>query len=199
MQRPRRILVKELFTVSDQTVVHRCDRLAGENPPDKLFELAIQRLLLARDVAADKYASRQLIDDPVREHQILQAVASALNASGHCQAGIQFFRDQIEANKAIQRGLHHRWYAHPEEVPPVHGSLAAEVRPKLDHINSQIVWQLKCLTEMPRVSREHLADLADKRLATAVSERQLPRLHRAAALFAMRSLCIVDSTPRTVR
>lgn len=181
--------------MSDQTVVHR-GHLAGEGAPDELLELVIQRLLLAQDAAAVKYESRQPIDDPVREHQILHAAASALNASGHCrQAGIQFLRDQIEANKVIQRGLHHRWYAHPEEVPPVHHSLATEVRPKLDHITRQIIWQFECQAEMPRVSREHLIDVTDKRLSTAVSDRQLPRLLRAAVLFAMRSLCTADSTP----
>jgi hypothetical protein len=42
---------------------------------------------------------------------------------------------------------------------------------------------------MPRMSQEHVAGLVEMRLAAEVSPRQLPLLHRAAALFAMRSLC----------
>jgi chorismate mutase len=112
---------------------------------------------------------------------------------------MQFFRDQIEANKVIQRGLHHRWYAHHEEVPFARSGLAAEVRLKIDRINRQIIRQFESAAEMPRMSQGDVANLLDKRLAAEVSARQLPRLHRAAALFAMRSLCTearrVPATP----
>ena len=156
----------------------------------KLLDLVIQRLALAHEVAAAKYANGRPIDDRVREREILQAVAGALEASGpNQQAGIQFFRDQIEANKVIQRGLHHRWYAHPEEVPLAPRGPAAEVRPMIDRINTQIIQQFKSTAKIPRMSQADVADLVDKRLAAEVSARQLPRLHRAAALFAMRSLC----------
>lgn len=162
----------------------------GEGPLGTLLDLVIQRLVVARDVAAVKYATGEPIEDPVREDEVLRAVASALNDGGHCQhAGMQFFRDQIEANKAIQRGLHHRWLVHPQEVPPAPRSLAAEIRPRLDRINSQIICEYERLAGMPRVSPEDLAGMVDKRLPAVVSERQLPRLHRAAVLFAMRSLC----------
>jgi chorismate mutase len=177
--------------MSDQTIVPHCGHPAGENPLDNLLELVVQRLILAQDVAAVKYTLRKPIDDPVRERKILQAVASALNACGrHEQAGLQFFRDQIEASKVIQRGLHHRWHAHPEEVPPVCRSLDAEVRPKLDHITKQIVRQFECTAGMPRMRRTDVAELVDKRLSTSMPAQQLPRLHRHVALFAMRSLCV---------
>jgi chorismate mutase len=50
---------------------------------------------------AVKYANGQPIDDRAREREILQDVAGALEAGPYTQAGIQFFRDPIEANKAI--------------------------------------------------------------------------------------------------
>jgi hypothetical protein len=81
------------------------------------------------------------------------------------------------------------WHAHPEEVPSAYLSLAAEVRPRLDRITTQIMLQFESVAKMPRVSFGAVADLVDERLATEASARQLPRLHRAAALFAMRSLC----------
>ena len=176
--------------MTDQTAVHRCGCPAAEGPLDKLVELVVQRLALAHDVAAVKYANGQPIDDRVREEEILQAVASAPGASGPCrQTEIQFFRDQIEASKVIQRGLHHRWHAHPEEVPAAYLSLAAEARPKLDRITTQIMRQFESAAKMPRVSLADVSDLVDKRLSTEASARRLPRLYRAAALFAMRSLC----------
>ena len=103
--------------MSDQLAVHRCGCPAAEGPLGKLIELVVQRLTLAHDVAAVKYANGQPIDDRAREPEILQDVAGALEAGPYQQAGIQFFRDQIEANKVIQRGLHHRWHAHPRRGP----------------------------------------------------------------------------------
>jgi chorismate mutase len=190
-----------MFFMRDQPAVHRRCRVAAEGPLGKLIELVVQRLALAHDVAAVKYANGQPIDDRVREGEILQALTSAPEVSGpYRQTGIQFFRDQIEANKVIQRGLHHRWQAHPEEVPSAYPSLAAEIRPQLDRITTQIMLQLKSVAEMPRVSPGDVADLVDERLATEASARQLPRLHRAAALFAMRSLCTESArVPRAAR
>ena len=182
--------------MSDQPAVHPCGCPAAEDPLGKLLELVVQRLALAHDVAAVKYANGRPIDDRVREREILQAVASALEASGpYRRAGTQFFRDQIEANKVIQRGLHHRWRAHPEEVSAAHRSLATEVRPKLDGITRQMMREFESVAGMPRVSLEDVAALIDKRLSAEVSVRQLPRLHRAAALFAMRSLCAEAGLP----
>lgn len=177
--------------MSDQTIVPHCSRRPGEAPADNILELAVRRLILAQDVAVVKYVSHRPIEDPAREREILQTVASALSASGHYrEAGLQFFRDQIEASKVVQRGLHHRWHAHPDEVPPVRRSMATEVRPELDQITRQILRQFESAPGMPRMRRGDVAALVDKRFSTALSARQLPRLHRHAAVFAMRSLCV---------
>jgi chorismate mutase len=180
-----------LFAVSNQTIVPHCRPRPGEGPLDNLLELVVQRLIIAQDVAVVKYVSHRPIEDPVREREILQTMAGALSASGHYrQAGLQFFTDQIEASKVIQRGLHHRWHAHPEEVPPACRSLATEIRPELDQITRQLIRQFESAPGIPRMRRADVAALVDKRLATALPARQLPRLHRHAALFAMRSLCV---------
>jgi chorismate mutase len=163
--------------------------VAAEGALRKLIELVVQRLTLAHDVAAVKYANGQPIDDSAREEEILRAVASAPEVSAsYRQTEIQFFRDQIEANKVIQRGLYQRWHAHPEEVPDGSPGLAEELRPQLDRITAQIMLQFESVAQMPRVSLGDVADLVDERLSTEASARQLPRLHRSAALFAMRSL-----------
>jgi chorismate mutase len=178
-----------MLFMRDQTAVHRRCRLPAEGPLGKLVDLVVQRLTVAHDVAAVKFANGQPIDDSAREEEILRAVASAPEVSAsYRQTEIQFFRDQIEANKVIQRGLYQRWHAHPEEVPDGSPRLAEELRPQLDRITAQIMLQFESVAQMPRVSLGDVADLVDERLSTEASARQLPRLHRSAALFAMRSL-----------
>jgi chorismate mutase len=167
-----------------------CEESAGSAAQlDTLVELVVERLSLARDVAAAKYGSGDPIDDPVREQQVLRSAGCALDVTpiGH-RTGMRFFQDQIEANKAVQRGLYHRWQRHPEEVPAANPDLTTEVRPKLDRITTQIIQQLTCMDEVPSFKPGDVADLIDRRVSAAVPERQLPRLHRHAAAFAMRSL-----------
>ncbi len=72
-----------------------------------LVVLAAKRLVLGVDVAAAKFAAARPIDDPAREQEILAWVEWRLNsAEARPETGIQFFREQISANKVIQRGLH---------------------------------------------------------------------------------------------
>jgi chorismate mutase len=166
-----------------------CSRNGAADSLDTLVELVVQRLSLSQDVAAAKYVSGQPIDDPIRERDVLDSVARALNGTGAAQeTGMQFFRDQIEANKVVQRGLHQRWHAHPEEVPDLDRSLAAHVRPKLDVITTRMLRQFLYINELPNLRRGYIEDLLDKQLI-AKAARQLPRLHRNAAVFALRSLC----------
>jgi chorismate mutase len=178
--------------VNNKTTIHSSGRpgnCARMDSLDMLIELVVERLTLARDVATIKYP-RQPIDDPIREHKILQSVACALNSIGaYRKIGRQFFRDQIEANKVIQRGLHQRWYAHPEEVPGVRRDLAAEVRPELDRITAQMMRQFKYMDEVPHLRRGYLEDLVAVEFFTELSLPQLPELHRHAAVFALRSFC----------
>ena len=177
--------------MNNQITVHPsgCSASGAINSVDMLVELVVQRLALGQDVAAAKYVSRQPIDDLARERVIMDSVARVLSDTGASrEIGLQFFRDQIEANKVIQRGLHHRWYAHPDEVPAVGGNLPTQVRPKLDRITGQMLRQFMHLGDVPQLMRGHIEDMLDKRL-TAMPRRQLPGLHRTAALFALRSLC----------
>ncbi len=179
--------------MKDQIIVHLSGgqgSTAGTASADTLIELVVQRLTLGQDVAAVKYASCQPIDNPIREQEILQSVAHELSRTGLYQKiGRQFFRDQIDANKLIQRGLHHRWYAYPREVPAVHRNLAAEVRPKLDRITTQMMRQFKCMDELPHLRLGYVEEFVAKRYFTELSLPQLPRLHWNAAVFALRSLC----------
>ncbi|MFD5228498.1 chorismate mutase [Streptomyces qaidamensis] len=107
-------------------------------------DLLARRLLLADKVAAAKYGTDTPIDDPVREAQILDDVrarASSLGLEPDAVAAV--FRDQIEANKLVQRALYVRWDAHPAERPTERPDLAKEVRPALDRITTALLAALR--------------------------------------------------------
>ncbi|MDO0933287.1 chorismate mutase [Streptomyces sp. DG2A-72] len=134
-----------------------------------LTDLFAERLLLADKVAAAKYGTDKPIDDPVREQQILDDVAARATGLGLDPAAVRaVFRDQIEANKLVQRGLYVRWDAHPEERPTERPDLVKEVRPQLDRITTELLTALK----------------DTQRLRTSPSCE--PRLHLAATWSAYR-------------
>ncbi|MGW2342898.1 chorismate mutase [Streptomyces sp. NPDC001661] len=106
--------------------------------------LATERLALADKVAAAKYGTDAPVDDPARERQILDDVAERSAGLGVDPAFARsVFRDQIEANKVVQRGLYARWDAHPEQRPTERPDLAKEVRPQLDRITTRLLDALR--------------------------------------------------------
>jgi chorismate mutase len=132
-----------------------------------LTELFAERLLLADKVAAAKYGTDLPIDDPARERQILDDVAARAAGLGLDPDSVTaVFRDQIEANKLVQRGLYTRWDAHPDERPTERPDLAKEVRPALDLITTRL---LAALQETASVRADASCE---------------PRLYAAAALSA---------------
>lgn len=119
---------------------------AGLTP---LTDLFAERLLLANKVAAAKYSTDKPIDDPVRERQVLDDVAArAVGLGLNPDMVSALFRDQIEANKLVQRGLYARWDAHPEQRPTERSDLVKEVRPALDRIATQVLAALRETKEL---------------------------------------------------
>jgi chorismate mutase len=164
---------------------------AQTGPLSAMAGLVVQRLALSQEVAAAKYAGRYSIEDRARERRVLQAAARTLGPTGRRRdLGLKFARDQIEASRVIQRGLHQRWYAHPEELPAVRRDLIAEVRPSLDRVTIQLMRQFKDLTDLPRLHLDLIEDVIDSQLAVTLPAPPLPRLYRHAALFALRSFCL---------
>ena len=154
-----------------------------------LVVLAARRLVLGADVAAAKFLSGDPIDDPVREQEILESVQNSLKRAELRHAlGIEFFLDQIEANKVIQGGLHQYWGTHPEAFPVRQRHLTAELRPKLDIVNRRMLVLLIYMENMPPVRRSHIDGLFDRRLRTSTALRQVAWLRRDAADIALRSL-----------
>ncbi|MBM7171774.1 chorismate mutase [Streptomyces sp. G44] len=105
-----------------------------------LADLSARRLATADLVAAAKYGTGGgPVDDPAREKQVLDAVARAAREAGaDPRATVRIFRDQIDANKAVQRELFRRWDADPSEAPRERPDLA-EVREEIDRVNAELV------------------------------------------------------------
>ncbi|GGT98232.1 chorismate mutase [Streptomyces coeruleorubidus] len=150
--------------------------------------LLAQRLLLADKVAAAKYGTDTPIDDPEREARILDDVrtrAAGLGLDPDAVAAV--FRDQIEANKLVQRGLYARWDANPGERPTERPDLAKEVRPALDRITTQL------LAALDGTERARALPSCGPRLATAAGwsayTHRLDALHLKGLGRALPSVC----------
>jgi chorismate mutase len=104
--------------------------------------LAADRLATADLVAAAKWGTDSPIDDPAREQQVLDTVAAQARQIGADPDEIRrIFRDQIEANKVVQRGLFAKWTAHPDQAPTSKPDLNV-VRQTINRINTSLVQSL---------------------------------------------------------
>ncbi|OKJ94355.1 chorismate mutase [Amycolatopsis sp. CB00013] len=154
----------------------------------ELTDLAAQRVQIADKVAAAKFGTPSPIDDPVRERQILDSMAAKAPGLGlDADSVVRFYRDQIEANKVVQRGLYARWTEHPGTRPPGRPDLGTEVRPVIDRLNAGL------LTELAETRDARARRSCDARLAVTVrladARRGLDRLHSGALSEAVRSAC----------
>lgn len=154
----------------------------------ELTDLAAQRVRIADKVAAAKFGTPSPIDDPVREQQILDSMAAKAPGLGLDPAAVvRFFRDQIEANKVVQRGLYALWTEHPGTRPPGRPDLGTEVRPVIDRLNAGL------LTELAETRDARARRSCDARLAVTVrlvdARRGLDRLHSGALSEAVGSAC----------
>ncbi|MFJ6850442.1 chorismate mutase [Streptomyces sp. NPDC091271] len=152
-----------------------------------LADLSAQRLGTAELVAAAKWGTGAPVDDPVREQQVLDAAArQARDVQADPVATVQIFRDQIEANKQVQRALHSRWNAAPADAPEEIPDLSA-VRERINRLNLALV-RVIAVSAAPREAPSCRATLT----AAAVHVRHGRRLDgvRTTALVrALRSVC----------
>jgi chorismate mutase-like protein len=171
--------------------------MAGDAPAevslDALVVLIAKRLTLGTDVAAAKFLDETRIDDPVREKQILDWVANrSTGGSLGRETAVAFFRDQIVANKILQRGLHNYWRAYPDDFPVRRRDLIEEIRPQLNTVNKHM---MLLLLSIPHLSRDQLtasSHLLDVRLGDNLYLRQLGDIRHEAAWVALRTLGKVD-------
>jgi chorismate mutase len=143
--------------------------------------------MTADQVAVAKFGTHQPIDDPPREQQVLDSVAAASPGMGISPPeSAQFFRDQIEASKVVQRGLYQRWTAYPKQRPADRPDLNKQVRPELDRLTIDILRQLQATTAVRHAGTQCIAQA---RQALAEAAKPLDQLHRDALTVAFRSVC----------
>ncbi|MGW0905086.1 gamma subclass chorismate mutase AroQ [Streptomyces sp. NPDC002853] len=154
-----------------------------------LADLAARRLATADLVAAAKYGTGSPVDDAARERQVLDDVArQARELGADPEATVRIFRDQIEANKVVQRELHRRWDADPSQAPaPGERPDLAEVRKEINRVNGELVRGIAdSSVARAAASCRGLLVAAGVRVP---HERRLDVLHVVALERALRSVC----------
>ncbi|MFF3540235.1 chorismate mutase [Streptomyces platensis] len=152
-----------------------------------LAALSAERLATADLVAAAKWGTGGPVDDPAREQEVLRAVAEQARQLGADPAvTVRFFRDQIEANKIVQRGLHRAWDADPGRAPTERPDLG-QVRKEINRINHELV---QALADSPQArSAPYCGPLLTAAAVRVRHERQLDALHTTALARSLRSVC----------
>ncbi|ADH66895.1 MULTISPECIES: chorismate mutase [Nocardiopsis] len=164
---------------------------AASAPPNGLEAvvlLAADRLDTAPLVAAAKWHTGDPVESPEREARVLAAVERrAYELGADPASAVAVTRDQMEANKVVQRGLHAQWYAQADRRPE-HAPDLAGVRAELDRITPALVEELAAAEE------ERTAPGCAARLARSTDEtaaaRGLDRLASAALSGALESVCV---------
>jgi chorismate mutase len=153
----------------------------------RLVGLAGDRLATADTVAATKWLGGGSIYDPARETAVLDAAATGSTERGLDPRDAQaVFRDQIEANKAVQYGLFSEWSADPGRAPTAAPDLSG-VRPVLDSITPGLLDGLRAAA--PQRSDADCRVEVSGLVAQEAGRRGLDDLHRHALDRAVRSLC----------
>ncbi|MGW8972952.1 chorismate mutase [Streptomyces platensis] len=162
----------------------------AHSPYGRLRPLAVlsaERLATADLVAAAKWGTGGPVDDPAREQEVLRAVAEQARQLGaDPEVTVRFFRDQIEANKIVQRGLHRAWDADPGRAPTERPDLG-QVRKEINRINHELV---QAVADSPQArSAPYCAPLLTVAAARVRHERHLDALHTSALARSLRSVC----------
>jgi len=158
-----------------------------ENPLVPLVDAAAQRLQVAEPVAATKFLDGGLIEDPVREQQVLDAVAAdATNRAIDPGYVTTIFRDQIDATVAIEYQRLAQWKLDPAAAPADAPDLASS-RATIDGLNRAMVTEMADQWQVLH-SPSCTADL-DAATAAVAQARALDPLYRQAVDFATRNYC----------
>ena len=161
---------------------------SAQTRPLQPIALAVSlRLATADTVASAKWGTPSPIDDPAREAQVLGTVATQAADEGLSAPRVQqIFRDQIEANKAVQRALFSWWSVAPGAAPTVRPDLT-QVRPVIDRQNTDILLQLREQEDV-LAGPGCVPALVDAAVAVA-AEQRLDALHQATLARALVSIC----------
>jgi len=90
---------------------------------------------VAPQVARTKWNTKSPIEDPFREKQIIDGVATTATEYGlDPQVARTFFIAQLEASKVVQRALHAEWTAKRQPPFATVADLGRDIRPVLDRL-----------------------------------------------------------------
>ena len=151
------------------TAFPACVTAAVDAPLNPLVTLMIQRLQLSREVAWNKCRAGIPVADPAREARMLTDLRSAGVQEGLSAAEVtRLFLPQIAASRRYQQELIAGWRS-GIDIPRIEPlDLAAEIRPRLDKVNREM------LRQWVKICREPL-DWADKEEARRMLlERGIP-------------------------
>ncbi|KAL3075462.1 hypothetical protein niasHS_011969 [Heterodera schachtii] len=106
--------------------------------------VANKRLMLAKDVVNYKFHHNTSIDDFVREKQVLESVSAQGQKAGiGGNYGEEFFQDQMDANKMIQKGYEKLWTDNKSSPPKNAPDLQKDTRPKVTAATEEMILALK--------------------------------------------------------
>ncbi|MGW2207417.1 chorismate mutase [Streptomyces sp. NPDC001774] len=166
----------------------RSSSATAEQALGTIVRLAAERVMTADTVAAAKWGTTQPIDDPAREKTVLDSAATQAAKHGIDRATVQrIFKDQIAANKDVQRALYAQWQEHPAEQPTHRPDLATQVRPVLDRIGGQLLTAIQ--QAQPLLSRPDCDALLERGKATTVQVMGLDAIHRSGLDQALAHTC----------
>ncbi|MEU7729385.1 chorismate mutase [Streptomyces sp. NPDC040724] len=161
---------------------------SAERALGTIVRLAAERVMTADTVAAAKWGTSRPIDDPSREKTVLGSAASQAAKLGIDEATVQrIFKDQIAANKDVQRALHAQWQEHPADQPTRRPDLATQVRPVLDRVDNQLLTAIQ--QAQPLLSRPDCDALIERGKATTVQAMSLDAIHRSGLDQALAHTC----------
>lgn len=150
---------------------------------DRLVGLLDARLAIGEEVARTKWNSGAPIEDLPREQQVIDSVASRAAEYGLREAWLrEFFRAQIEANKAVQSSLHTAWRRNSQPKFVSVADLGHDIRPRLDTLTGDLLAALRAAE--PVLGKPGTAGA----IRAAAARREMASKHPDAARIALQPL-----------
>lgn len=152
-----------------------------------LVDAAVRRLQVAEPIAANKFHTGGLIEDPAREQQVLDAVSAEARTLQLDPAYVATaFRDQIDATVAIEYTRLAQWKFDPAAAPTDTPDLAAS-RDVIDALNREMVTRMA--DEWAKLHSPACPAELNQAKATVAQQRGLDPLYRQAVDFVTRNYC----------
>jgi chorismate mutase len=145
-----------------------------------LVATSARRLLIAERVALAKWDSGGPVEDTAREAQVIASAVRDGESRGLDPTSVaNFFKAQIEANKAVQYSLLADWRRSGRAPAHAPINLALTIRPELDQI------QMALMTELDDTAAIRASKTCPTDVAKAVGEYVSVHKHEMCPLYAI--------------